>query len=176
MDTSPRLPSISSRAPRGRTENLLLPKQACSHLHLCPNRQRVVSRKLTAVDGQSSLLSTFSCLLLCGEAAWTCRELNPEALIASQSADPSASPSFMSVTRVGFEPDLAGLKDQRPHQKSNEPKSVIYVRTPSAVVSKVFLPAAYSVDWEVLEPSSAVLQTAARPSQLPVHLIVKRWK
>ena len=28
----------SSRAPRGRTEILLLPKQACSHLHLCPNR------------------------------------------------------------------------------------------------------------------------------------------
>jgi hypothetical protein len=27
----------------------------------------------------------------------------------------------MSVTRVGFEPDLAGLKDQQPHQKSNEP-------------------------------------------------------
>jgi len=32
------------------------------------------------------------------------------------------------------------------------------------------------VDWEVLEPSSAVLQTAAIPSQLPVHLYVKRWK
>ncbi len=43
---------------------------------------------------------------------WTCRELNPEALSASQSADPSASPLVVSVTRVGFEPDLAGLKDQ----------------------------------------------------------------
>ena len=32
--TSPRLPS--SRAPRSRTETLLLPKQACSHLHLYP--------------------------------------------------------------------------------------------------------------------------------------------
>ena len=31
----------SSRAPRGRTEILLLPKQACSHLHLCPNRLSV---------------------------------------------------------------------------------------------------------------------------------------
>ena len=29
--------------------------------------------------------------------------------------------SLLSVTRVGFEPDLAGLKDQQPHQKSNEP-------------------------------------------------------
>jgi hypothetical protein len=52
-----------------------------------------VSRKQTAVD--AVLLSTFNSLylLLCGEAAWTCRELNPEALSASQSADPSASPS-----------------------------------------------------------------------------------
>ena len=32
------------------------------------------------------------------------------------------------------------------------------------------------MDWEVLEPSSAVLQTAAIPSQLPVRLHVKRWK
>jgi hypothetical protein len=41
---------------------------------------------------------------------------------------------YMSVTRVGFEPDLAGLKDQQPHQKSNEPFLVMYVRTSSAVV------------------------------------------
>jgi hypothetical protein len=35
--TSPRLPfQVSSRAPRGRTGILLFPKQACSHLHLCP--------------------------------------------------------------------------------------------------------------------------------------------
>ncbi len=34
--TSPRLPLVS-RAPRSRTETLLLPKQACSHLHLCPS-------------------------------------------------------------------------------------------------------------------------------------------
>ena len=33
--TSPRLP-FPSRAPRGRTEILLLPKQACFHLHLYP--------------------------------------------------------------------------------------------------------------------------------------------
>ena len=32
-----------------------------------------------------------------------------------------------------------------------------------------------SVDWEALESSYAVLQTAAIPSQLPVHLCVKRW-
>ena len=33
--TSPRRPLLS-RAPRGRTENLLVPNQACSQLHLCP--------------------------------------------------------------------------------------------------------------------------------------------
>ena len=27
---------LLSRAPRGRTENLLAPNQVCSHLHLCP--------------------------------------------------------------------------------------------------------------------------------------------
>lgn len=76
---------------------------------------------------------------------WTCRELNPEALIASQSADPSASPFVTSMTRVGVEPDLAGLKDQRPHQKSNEPQSVMYVRTSSAVVLRcVFASCAFS--------------------------------
>jgi hypothetical protein len=30
----------SSRAPRSRTESLLLPKQACYPLHLCPNHER----------------------------------------------------------------------------------------------------------------------------------------
>lgn len=32
--------------------------------------------------------------------------------------------SLFLVTRVGFEPDLAGLKDQQPHQKLNEPDEV----------------------------------------------------
>ena len=35
------------------------------------------------------------------------------------------------------------------------------------LLSTALLPLA--ADWEVLEPSSAVLQTAAIPSQLPVH-------
>lgn len=50
------------------------------------------------------------------------------------------------------------------------------MRTSSAVVLYVFLPGAHPVDWEVLEPSSTVLQTAAIPSQLPVRLHVKRLK
>ena len=111
--------------------------------------------------------------LLC---QWTCRELNPGALIASQSADPSASPLVISVTRVGFEPDLAGLKDQQPHQKSNEPFWFCRRAPLAPVVLKVFLQATHSVDWEVLEPSSPALQASAIPSQLPVHLHVKRWK
>ncbi len=52
----------------------------------------------------------------------------------------------------------------------------MYVRTSSAVILKVFLQATHSVDWEVLEPSSPALQASAIPSQLPVHLHVKRWK
>lgn len=30
-------------------------------------------------------------------------------------------PAMYSVTRVGFEPNLSGLKDRQPHQKSNGP-------------------------------------------------------
>lgn len=29
------------------------------------------------------------------------------------------------MTRVGFEPDLAGLKDRQPHQKSNGPLNLL---------------------------------------------------
>ena len=46
---------------------------------------------------------------------------------------------------------------------------VMYVRTSSAVILKVFLQATHSVDWEVLEPSSPALQASAIPSQLPVR-------
>ena len=86
------------------------------------------------------------------------------------------SPLVMSVTRVGFEPDLAGLKDQQPHQKSNEPYWLCRCAPLAQLFSKCFLQATHSVDWEVLEPSSPALQASAIPSQLPVHLHVKRWK
>ena len=84
------------------------------------------------------------------------------------------------MTRVGFEPDLAGLKDQQPHQKSNEPVQ----RLKATGLRLKFSPYAFSlkslafllVDREVLEPSSPALQASAIPSQLPVHLYVKRWK
>ena len=66
----------------------------------------------------------------------------------------------MSVTRVGFEPDLAGLKDQQPHQKSNEPYWLCRCAPLRAVILNVFLQATHSVDWEVLEPSSPALQAA----------------
>ncbi len=48
------------------------------------------------------------------------QELNPEALSAVKAPTRRQAHSRLSVTRVGFEPDLTGLKDQRPHQKSNE--------------------------------------------------------
>ena len=82
----------------------------------------------------------------------------------------------MSVTRVGFEPNLAGLKDQQPHQKLNEPYWLCRCAPLAQLFSKCFLQATHSVDWEVLEPSSPALQASAIPSQLPVHLHVKRWK
>ena len=52
---------------------------------------------------------------------------------------------------------------------------VVSVRTSSAAVVHVFSLEAHPADWEVLEPSSSVLQTDAIPSQLPVHLHVKTF-
>ena len=57
--------TISSRAPRSRTETLLLPKQACSHLHLCPfvlsvrtaGFEPAISWPPTRRDDQASLRS-----------------------------------------------------------------------------------------------------------------------
>ena len=60
-----------SRAPRGRTENLLVPNQVCSHLHLCPmslfHSVRTVGFETTISsspnwrDNQASLRSELSC-------------------------------------------------------------------------------------------------------------------
>ncbi len=47
--------------------------------------------------------------------------VEPRSLDCKSKRRPVGKPLGISVTRVGFEPDLAGLKDQRPHQKSNEP-------------------------------------------------------
>lgn len=59
-----------------------------------------------------------------------------------------------SMTRVGFEPNLSGLKDRQPHQKSNGP---------------CFARRICAVGQEALESSSADFQSAAKPSQLPTH-------
>ena len=97
--TSPRLPS-SSRAPRSRTETLLLPKQACFHLHLCP----IVSSP-------------------CGSRTQPARLERP-----------MTSPEVERAVLCAY--------------------------------------AEREVGREALESSSAVLQTAARPSQLPAQVVV----
>ena len=101
--TSPRLPCLS-RAPRSRTETLLLPKQACFHLHLCP----IVSSP-------------------CGSRTQPARLEKP-----------MTSPEVERAVLCAY--------------------------------------AERQVGREALESSSAVLQTAARPSQLPAHVVVRARK
>ena len=43
------------------------------------------------------------------------------------------------ATRVGFEPYLSGLKDQRPHQKSNESKCFVFLCAPRAQLPSCIL-------------------------------------
>jgi hypothetical protein len=114
--------TCSSRGPRSRTEILLFPKQACFQLHLypinkvdelgvepsssdCKSKRRPVGKPVFRfqVPGFSKAMRV--CLY-----PETCY-LNP-----------------FSAARVGFEPDLSGLKNQRPHQKSNEPCCVCCFR------------------------------------------------
>ncbi len=68
------------------------------------------------------------------------------------------------LTRVGFEPNLAGLKDRQPHEKSNGP----CVRTLS-VSSHALV---WKVGWKALESFSPGLQPGAKPSQLPAHWVL----
>ena len=71
-----------SRVPRSRTENLLLPKQACSHLHLRP---------IASQNG---------------------RNRTDDLLAPSQARYQASPRSDFLVTRVGVEPNLVGLKDR----------------------------------------------------------------
>jgi hypothetical protein len=88
------------------------------HVFCCvPVGHLGVEPRASCSQSRRATICTFARTIFC---PWTSWESNPVALIASQSADPSASPLFR-------------------------------------------------VDWEVLEPSSTVLQTAAKPSQLPVR-------
>ncbi len=61
---------------------------------------------------------------------------------------------FVSIARVGFEPNLSGLKDRQPHQKSNGPCCARRI---------------CAVGQEALESSSADFQSTAKPSQLPTQ-------
>ena len=46
--------------------------------------------------------------------------VEPSRLDCKSKRRPDGKPKIKAA-RVGFEPDLSGLKNQRPHQKSNEP-------------------------------------------------------
>ena len=68
--------------------------------YLLPLHLSRVCRNRTALDRpkRSVLAITLHARYL--SCQWTCRELNPEALSASQSADPSASPSLVAKRLV----------------------------------------------------------------------------
>ena len=134
--TSPRLPS--SRAPRSRTETLLLPKQACFHLHLYPKPQ---SER---------------------------QDLN----LRSPSPRPGAITRLRYVLIVSS-PDhpTGGARSRTQPARLERPMT-------SPEVERAVL-CAYverQVGREALESSSAAFQTAAKPSQLPAHVVVRARK
>lgn len=84
-------------------------------------------------------------------------------MLPRHAGDRRPSPRTNSEARAGFEPDLTGLKDRQPHQKSNGPCLWTYLlRHPG---SPVFIDAG----WKALESLSPGLQPGATPSQLPAH-------
>jgi len=88
--TSPRLPVVAFRSAKvailSRSERRL----SVGHLGV-EHARGAAENEITVSCSQSrrAPICTSARSLLC---QWTCRELNPEALSASQSADPSASP------------------------------------------------------------------------------------
>ena len=66
----------------------------------------------------------------------------------------------------GFEPALYGLKGR--HPQANRRTGLVFDQIPSSI-NKVCAHRERRVGREALESSSAVLQTAARPSQLPAR-------
>jgi hypothetical protein len=110
-------------------------------------------------------------------ATWGAAPLHPvsqsERLDLNQRSpgpQPGAIPGFATlcrhrVARVGFEPNLASLKDWQPHQKSNGPCA----RTLSVSGNTV----CFEAGWKALESFSPGLQPGAKPSQLPAHAMKK---
>ena len=110
------------------------------------------------------------------QATWGAAPLHPvsqsERLDLNQRSpgpQPGAIPGFATLcrhlmTRVGFEPNLASLKDWQPHQKSNGPCVWTYLLCLPA--NRIDL----EVGWKALESFSPGLQPGAKPSQLPAHL------
>ena len=76
-------------------------------------------------------------------------------------------PDDCQLTRVGFEPDLASLKDWQPHQKSNGPCLWAYLLCSPGPPGTVL-----EVGWKALESFSPGLQPGATPSQLPARAVL----
>jgi hypothetical protein len=109
------------------------------------------------------------------QATWGAAPLHPvfqsERLDLNQRSpgpQPGAIPGFATLcrhrmTRVGFEPNLASLKDWQPHQKSNGP--YVWTYLPRDPTNRIVL----NVGWKALESFSPGLQPGATPSQLPAQ-------
>ena len=126
-----------SRAPRSRTETLLLPKQACFHLHLCPivqsERQDLNLRSPGPRPGAITRLR------------------------------------YVLITVVHVVSSPYGNRTHLAALKGRYPVPIDERAMLCALVER-------GVGREVLEPSSAVLQTAAIPSQLPAQVVVRARK
>jgi hypothetical protein len=131
---------VSSRAPRGRTEILLLPKQACFHLHLCPISCVVRSVRTAGFEPAISRSPTWR----------------------DNQASPRSDHVHVVSSPYGNRTHIAALKGRYP--EPIDERAVL-----CALVER-------KVGREVLEPSSAVLQTAAIPSQLPAQVVVRARK
>ena len=105
--------------------------------------------------------------------------VEPRSLECKSKRRPVGKPILIKAARVGFEPDLSGLKNQRPHQKSNEPCCFVFpvsfckCAVFSAVVSTFcflrFIASGLGGARTLVCGSS----DHAIPSQLPVHFCLR---
>ena len=135
-----RAPRSRTRPRRSRKQNhcLLLPKQACYHLHLCPisclcKSERLDSNQRSPGPGPSAITRLRYVLFR---------------LVCSSSCGSRTQPARL----------------ERPMTSPEVERAVLCAHCERGVGR------------EVLEPSSAVLQTAAIPSQLPAQVVVRARK
>ena len=86
-----------------------------------PSLQSAVSESNRSRSPQTTCASHYTSRPIVVSLSVDLLGVEPRSLDCKSKRRPVGKPLGISVTRVGFEPDLAGLKDQRPHQKSIEP-------------------------------------------------------